>query len=79
MPAGHDLLDALGHEEVLLWHDRETGLRAIVAILDTTLGPAVGGTRMAVPLLRPRAPGRAAALARDDGEGRAGRDALRRR
>jgi leucine dehydrogenase len=43
---GLDLLDALGHEEVLLWRDRETGLRAIVALHDTTLGPAVGGTRM---------------------------------
>jgi leucine dehydrogenase len=46
MSAGHDLLEALGHEEVLLWRDRETGLRAIVALHDTTLGPAVGGTRM---------------------------------
>ena len=46
MTAGQELLDALGHEEVLLWRDRETGLRAIVAIHDTTLGPAVGGTRM---------------------------------
>jgi valine dehydrogenase (NAD+) len=46
MAAAHDLLDALGHEEVLLWRDRETGLRAIVAIHDTSLGPAVGGTRM---------------------------------
>jgi leucine dehydrogenase len=46
MSAGHDLLQALGHEEVLLWHDRETGLRAIVAIHDSTLGPAAGGTRM---------------------------------
>jgi leucine dehydrogenase len=46
MSAGHDLLQALGHEEVLFWHDRESGLRAIVAIHDTTLGPAAGGTRM---------------------------------
>lgn len=43
---GHELLAELGHEEVLLWHDRATGLRAIVALHDTTLGPAVGGTRM---------------------------------
>ena len=46
MSAGHDLLQALGHEEVLVWHDRESGLRAVVAIHDTTLGPAAGGTRM---------------------------------
>jgi leucine dehydrogenase len=43
---GFELLETLGHEEVLLWHDRATGLRAIVAIHDTTLGPAAGGTRM---------------------------------
>ena len=46
MSAGLELLAALGHEEVHFFHDRETGLRAIVAIHDTTLGPAVGGTRM---------------------------------
>jgi glutamate dehydrogenase/leucine dehydrogenase len=35
-----------GHEQVVFWRDRTTGLRAIVAIHDTTLGPALGGTRM---------------------------------
>ncbi len=35
-----------GHEEVRFVHDRETGLRAIIAIHDTTLGPAIGGCRM---------------------------------
>ena len=34
------------HEEVLFCLDRPTGLRAIIAIHDTTLGPALGGTRM---------------------------------
>ncbi|WKZ67026.1 MAG: Glu/Leu/Phe/Val dehydrogenase dimerization domain-containing protein [Flavobacteriales bacterium] len=34
------------HEEVLFCYDRATGLRAIIAIHDTTLGPALGGTRM---------------------------------
>ncbi len=34
------------HEEVLFCYDRPTGLRAIIAIHDTTLGPALGGTRM---------------------------------
>ena len=33
------------HEEVVFWHDRATGLRAIVAIYSTALGPALGGTR----------------------------------
>lgn len=36
----------MGHEEVVLLRDKEAGLLAIVAIHDTTLGPAVGGTRM---------------------------------
>ncbi len=36
----------LEHEEVAFWRDRATGLRAIVAIHDTTLGPSLGGTRM---------------------------------
>ena len=35
-----------GHEEVATWLDRETGLRAIIAIHDTTLGPGLGGTRL---------------------------------
>ena len=35
-----------GHEELVFWFDKETGLRAIVAIHDTTLGPALGGCRM---------------------------------
>ena len=34
-----------GHEEIVFARDRETGLRTIIAIHDTTLGPAVGGTR----------------------------------
>ncbi|KAA0230840.1 Glu/Leu/Phe/Val dehydrogenase [candidate division KSB1 bacterium] len=34
------------HEEVVFCNDRDTGLRAIIAIHDTTLGPALGGTRM---------------------------------
>ncbi|MCB9541354.1 MAG: Glu/Leu/Phe/Val dehydrogenase [Myxococcales bacterium] len=33
------------HEQVVLCHDEVTGLRAIIAIHDTTLGPALGGTR----------------------------------
>ncbi|MEQ6901858.1 Glu/Leu/Phe/Val dehydrogenase dimerization domain-containing protein [Nocardioides sp. YIM 152588] len=36
---------ATGHEQVLTCHDPATGLRAIVAIHDTRLGPALGGTR----------------------------------
>ncbi|MDO9377206.1 MAG: Glu/Leu/Phe/Val dehydrogenase dimerization domain-containing protein [Nocardioidaceae bacterium] len=34
-----------GHEQVVFVSDRESGLRAIVAISSTALGPALGGTR----------------------------------
>jgi len=34
------------HEQVLVCQDREAGLRAIVAVHDTTLGPGLGGIRM---------------------------------
>lgn len=38
---------ALGgaHEQVVLCHDADTGLRAVIAIYSTALGPALGGTR----------------------------------
>lgn len=35
-----------GHELVVHANDEPTGLRAIVAIHSTALGPALGGTRM---------------------------------
>jgi leucine dehydrogenase len=34
------------HEQVVFCHDPETGLKAIIAIHNTVLGPALGGTRM---------------------------------
>ena len=38
-------LSVLGHEQVAFCHDRATGLRAIISIYTTALGPALGGTR----------------------------------
>ena len=38
-------VSALGHEQVAFCHDRATGLRAIIGIYSTALGPALGGTR----------------------------------
>jgi len=35
-----------GHQSIVFCNDKETGLKAIIAIHDTTLGPAIGGTRM---------------------------------
>jgi valine dehydrogenase (NAD+) len=37
--------DGRDHEQVVFCHDRRTGLRAIIAVYSTTLGPALGGTR----------------------------------
>ena len=34
------------HEQVVFCNDNKTGLKAIIAIHNTTLGPALGGTRM---------------------------------
>jgi hypothetical protein len=36
---------ATDHEEVVFCHDRASGLRAIIAIYSTALGPSLGGTR----------------------------------
>ena len=41
VPPGWDV----EHEQVVVCHDRATGLRAIIAIHSTALGPALGGTR----------------------------------
>ncbi len=35
-----------GHEQVVFCNDKDTGLRAIIGIHNTVLGPALGGTRM---------------------------------
>lgn len=39
-------LYSMGHEEVVFFSDPSCNLKAIIAIHDTTLGPALGGTRM---------------------------------
>jgi len=38
-------MKSMGHEQVLLSHDPSCGYFGIIAIHDTTLGPALGGTR----------------------------------
>lgn len=37
---------AFGHQKLVFCHDQHIGLQAIIAIHDTTLGPAIGGVRM---------------------------------
>ncbi len=39
-------MSTMGHEQVLFCNDSATGLKAIIAIHNTVLGPALGGTRM---------------------------------
>ena len=41
-----DLAQELGHERVLIVQEPAVGLRAVIAVHDTTFGPAIGGTRM---------------------------------
>ena len=41
-----DYMDTMEHEQLVFCTDRAVGLKAIIAIHDTTLGPACGGTRI---------------------------------
>jgi leucine dehydrogenase len=41
-----DLMQQMGHEQLVFCHDPYSGLNAIIAIHNTTLGPALGGTRL---------------------------------
>jgi len=40
-----ELLSARQHEQIVFWSEPELGYKGIIAIHDTTLGPALGGTR----------------------------------
>ncbi|GAB6179621.1 leucine dehydrogenase [Desulfotomaculum defluvii] len=39
-------MEKYGHEQLIFNYDKTTGLKAIIGIHDTTLGPALGGCRM---------------------------------
>ncbi len=39
-------MSKFNHEQLLFCNDNETGLKAIIAVHNTVLGPALGGTRM---------------------------------
>ncbi len=41
-----ELMAKFGHQELIFCNDSAIGLQAIIAIHDTTLGPAIGGVRM---------------------------------
>lgn len=46
MQLGVEDLGSVEHEQVVFCHDAETGLRSIIAIHSTALGPGLGGVRM---------------------------------
>lgn len=41
-----DQMQGMGHEQLVFCHDPHSGLNAIIGIHNTTLGPALGGTRL---------------------------------
>ena len=41
-----ETLATTGHEEVVFCHNKDAGLKAIIAIHNTALGPSLGGLRM---------------------------------
>lgn len=41
-----DKMNELGHEQIMYFSDSSTGLKGIIAIHNSTLGPALGGTRL---------------------------------
>ena len=41
-----EYLEKYGHEQLMACHEPSVGLRAFIAIHDTTLGPACGGVRI---------------------------------
>jgi len=41
-----DRMHEMGHEQIMFCQDAHTGLNAIIAVHNTTLGPALGGTRL---------------------------------
>ena len=44
-PGIFELMAEGGHEQLVFWSEPESGYRGIIAVHDTTLGPALGGTR----------------------------------
>ena len=41
-----DYMQAHGHQQLAVWTDPDAGVKSFIAIHDTTLGPALGGTRI---------------------------------
>lgn len=45
-PGVFEIMAKYGHEQLVQCYDRETGLKAVIGIHSTVLGPSMGGTRM---------------------------------
>ncbi|MBL0310589.1 MAG: Glu/Leu/Phe/Val dehydrogenase [Bacteroidetes bacterium] len=41
-----EMMGPMGHEQVMYFNDEETGLKGIIAVHNTVLGPALGGCRI---------------------------------
>lgn len=41
-----DTIESMGHEQIMFFNDNATGLKGIIGIHNTVLGPALGGTRV---------------------------------
>ncbi len=46
LPSVFDQMDAMEHEQIVFCNDPDTGLKAMIALHNTVLGPGMGGTRM---------------------------------
>ena len=46
MTAVFENMDSRDHEEIVFCRDKDTGLKAIIAVHNTAIGPALGGCRM---------------------------------
>ena len=40
------MMEPMGHEQVMFFNDKETGLKGIIAVHNTVLGPSLGGCRI---------------------------------
>lgn len=41
-----EYMERYGFEQIIYFYDKATGLKGVTVIHDTTLGPALGGTRL---------------------------------
>ncbi|MFN8286557.1 MAG: Glu/Leu/Phe/Val dehydrogenase [Chitinophagales bacterium] len=41
-----EMMEPMGHEQVMFFNDKETGLKGIIGIHNTVLGPSLGGCRI---------------------------------